>query len=247
MRFRAGTTEELPVVCVLAGGRGSRLGAQTASIPKPMVTVAGRPFVEHQLELLRRHGARRVVMCLGYLGHVVEEALGDGSRFGLQIRYSHDGPAPAGTAGAVRRALPLLDDVFMVLYGDTYLRIDYGDVGRMFRQSQCPALMTVLRNRGQFAPSNAVFSGGRVLAYDKRSPPPGAEWIDYGLSVFDRSVFDRRPYADLADLTRDLASARLLAGYEATERFYEIGTPEALAQTEAFLCRQEQLLHGSCR
>jgi N-acetyl-alpha-D-muramate 1-phosphate uridylyltransferase len=200
-----------------------------------LLTVAGRPFVEHQLELLKSHGARRIVLSVGYLGEQIEAAIADGSQFGLEIAYVHDGPEPAGTAGAVRRALPVLGDEFLVLYGDTYLRIDYVDVARAFRESGLPALMTVLRNRGRMERSNAVFRDGRVTAYDKQSPPPDAEWIDYGLLAFERSAVDDNVQDDLADLTRDLATAGQLAGYEATERFYDIGTPEALAETERFL------------
>lgn len=204
-------------------------------MPKPLLTVAGRPFVEHQLELLRRHGARRVVLAVGYRGELIEEHLGDGTRFGLEIRFVHDGPQPAGTAGAVRRALPLLGEEFLVLYGDTYLRIDYADVARELRRSGLPALMTVHENRGDLAPSNAVYSESRVVAYDKADPPPGAAWIDYGLLAFRPSALGANGRSDLAEVTRDLAAAGQLAGYPARERFYEIGTPAALAETEAFL------------
>ncbi len=214
-----------------------RLGELTSDVPKPLLPVAGRPFVEHQLELLRAHGANRIVLALGYLGERIEEHVGDGSRFGLEIRFSYDGPEPAGTAGAVRRALPLLGNEFMVLYGDTYLRVDYQDVARAFRRSGLPALMTVLRNRDKWAPSNAVYEHGRVIAFDKESPPKVAEWIDYGLSVFQRSVLEQNPATDLADLALELAPQGRLAGYLVHERFYEIGTPEALAETDAFLSR----------
>ena len=138
-----------------------------------MVPVAGKPFVEHQLELLRSHGARRIVMCVGYLGEQLEEAVGDGRRFGVEVEYSYDGPEPAGTAGAIRKALQLLGETFLVLYGDAYLRVDYQDVVRTFQQSELPALMTVYRNRDQLDTSNAVYIDGRVVAYDKKSPPPG--------------------------------------------------------------------------
>lgn len=213
-------------------------------MPKPLLPVAGRPFVEHQFELLRAHGAQQVVLAVGYLGERIEEHIGDGDRFGLEIRFLHDGPEPVGTAGAVRRALPLLGEEFLVLYGDTYLRIDYADVARVFRQSGLPALMTVLHNLGTWAPSNAIYSEGRVTAYDKASPPPGAEWIDYGLLAFRASALECDGPSDLSDVTRDLAAGGRLAGYPASERFYEIGTPEALAETDAFLSR---LAHARAR
>lgn len=206
-------------------------------MPKPLLPVAGRPFVEHQLELLRAHGAQQVVLAVGYRGELIEEHIGDGAPFGLEVRFLHDGPEPVGTAGAVRRTLPLLGEEFLVLYGDTYLRIDYADVARAFRQSGLPALMTVLHNRGRWAPSNAVYAEGRVTAYDKAKPPPGAEWIDYGLLAFRALALEPTGPSDLSDVTRDLAAAGRLAGYPASERFYEIGTPEALAETDAFLSR----------
>jgi NDP-sugar pyrophosphorylase family protein len=225
----------LSPVCILAGGVGSRLGDAVAQTPKPLLDVAGEPFLLHQLRLLAGHGATRAVLCVGYLGEAIEERVG-AERFGIEIAYSYDGPDLLGTAGAVRRALPLLGDIFLVLYGDTYLRIDYAAVERAFRDSGAPALMTVLRNRGQWDTSNAVFADGRVLRYDKARPTADMEWIDYGLGVLTPAALDAAPgAADLADVYCALAQAGWLAGFEAHERFYEIGTPAALAETEAFL------------
>jgi NDP-sugar pyrophosphorylase family protein len=199
--------------------------------------VARRPFIEHQLELLRSHGATRVIVCIGYRGDLIRAAVGDGLRFGLEVAYSDEGRRLAGTAGAIRQALPLLGDSFLVVYGDAYLRIDYRDVARAFARSPAPGLMTVYRNRGRFDTSNAVYANGRVTAFDKESPPPGAEWIDYGLLAFERTLFEATKHDDLADLQRELASSGHLAGYLARSRFYEIGTPAALAETEDFLRR----------
>jgi NDP-sugar pyrophosphorylase family protein len=225
----------LPPVCVLAGGLGSRLGELTRDIPKPLIPVDGRPFAEYQLELLRRSGASRVVFCVGYLGELFEEVLGDGGRFDLELRYSFDGEQPAGTAGAVRRALPLLGDYFLVLYGDTFLRIDYRGVVEAFLRANRPGLMTVLRDRDGSLPCNARLEGDRVAAYDKQTRPEGAEWIDYGLSLYRAGVFGHGGSNDLADIQRELAAAGELSAYEAQCRYYEIGTPEALRETEEFL------------
>ncbi len=227
----------LPPVCILAGGLGSRLGDAVASTPKPLLPVAGRPFLFHQLDLLKRHGADRVVISIGYLGEQIEDAVGDGSGFGLEVLYSRDGPRPIGTAGAVRQALPLLGDRFMVLYGDTYLRIDYQDVARASVRSGLPALMTVLRNQGRWDTSNVEYTPGRVVRYDKFSPNPEADYIDYGLSVLSPEalqVTDARE-SDLATLFQALSAHGLLAGYEAVERFYEIGTPSSLVEASEFL------------
>ena len=232
----------LPTVCILAGGRGERLGERTSTTPKPMLGVAGRPFLLHQLELLARYGAARVVLCVGYHGELIEERIGAG-RFGIEIAYSYDSPALDGTLGAIRRALALLGDRFLVLYGDTYLRLDYGAAVTSWIQSGQPALMTVLRNEGNWDTSNVLYSQGRVLAYDKRHSTSGMRWIDYGLGGLERRALSVVPDTerDLAELYHRLAQEGQLHGFEATKRFYEIGTPEALAETDAFLTSSESL------
>jgi N-acetyl-alpha-D-muramate 1-phosphate uridylyltransferase len=228
---------ELAPVCILAGGLGTRLGERVRDTPKPLLPVAGRPFVFHQLELLRRYGARRIVLCVGYLGEEIERVVGDGGELGLEVLYAYDPPDLAGTAGAVRGALHLLGEEFLVLYGDTYLRIDYLDVQRAFRESGMPALMTVLRNEGRWDTSNVVFEDGLVKVYDKQHLTPDMHWIDYGLGMLSAAALDVTGDADLAAVYRELAQRGQLAGYEATERFYEIGTPDALSETESFLAR----------
>lgn len=224
-------------VCILAGGLGQRLGSLVEEKPKPLLTVAGEPFIFHQLRLLRSHGARRIVICVGYLGERIEETVGGGEEFGLNVAYSYDGDQLAGTAGAVRSALSLLGAEFLVLYGDTYLRIDYGDVLRAFRESDMPALMTVLRNRERWEPSNVVYADGKVLRHSKSSLAPDMEWIDYGLGALSEQAFALcdATESDLSGIYAELAERGLLAGYEAAERFYEIGTPQSLRDTEEFL------------
>ncbi len=228
----------LPPVCILAGGKGTRLGDLAQDVPKPLVSVAGRPFLEHQLELLRSNGADAVVLCVGHLGDRIEAALGDGARLGVSITYAYDPPGLAGTAGAVRAALPLLGDEFLVMYGDTYLRVDYGGVVAARRRAGTPALMTVLRNDDRWEPSNLVYARGMVVAYDKHRPPAAARWIDYGLLAMTPQALDGTDSPDLSDVQRDLAARGLMAGYPARRRFYDIGTPEALALTDRFLGRQ---------
>ena len=228
----------LPPVCILAGGLGTRLGERVRDIPKPLIEVAGEPFLFHQLRLLAAHGARDVVLCVGYLGQSIERRVGT-ERFGLRIAYSFDGPELDGTLGAILRARELLGRRFLVLYGDTYLRIDYGAATAAWQVSGLPAMMTVLRNDGRWDRSNAVYVKGRVMAYDKRAPRPEMRWIDYGLGGLESAALDLAEdgTGDLSDLYRQLAQDGLLYGFEASERFYEIGTPEGLVATDAFLRR----------
>jgi NDP-sugar pyrophosphorylase family protein len=223
-------------VCILAGGRGTRLGARSQAAPKPLLEVAGEPFLMHQLRLLAEHHVREVVVCVGHLGEMIESRLG-AERFGVRIAYSYDAPGLDGTLGAIRRALPLLPERFLVLYGDTYLRVDYQAVSRAWWESRLEALMVVLRNEGRWDTSNAVYESGRVLAYDKCAPTPDMLWIDYGLGGLTAAALARVPDStpELAILYAALARAEQLFGYEATERFYEIGTPASFEETEAFL------------
>jgi MurNAc alpha-1-phosphate uridylyltransferase len=225
-----------PPVCILAGGQGTRLGERVRDVPKPLLEVAGEPFLIHQLRLLAGHGVRRAVICVGYLGETIETRIG-ARRCGVRVAYSHDGPGLDGTLGAIRGALPLLPERFLVLYGDTYLRVDYRAASRAWRESGLGALMVVLRNRGRWETSNARYRRGRVLAYDKHAPTADMSWIDYGLGGLSVGALGcvAESESELAVLYRALARRGDLCGYPATRRFYEIGTPGALRETDVFL------------
>lgn len=225
-------------VAILAGGLATRMRPVTETLPKSLIPVAGEPFIAHQLRLLRREGVARVVLCIGHLGERIRDYVGDGARFGLAVAYSVDAAPLLGTGGALRRALPLLDEAFFVLYGDSYLDIAYAPVLDAFRRSGAPALMTVFRNEGRWDTSNVLFDGKSILRYDKKAPSPEMRHIDYGLGILSPEVLAERPAGeafDLAEIYGALAAAGRLAGYEATRRFYEIGTPGGLADTEAYL------------
>lgn len=229
-------------VAILAGGTATRLRPITETIPKAMVPVAGMPFISHQLRLLRRNGVDRVVLLVGYHGKQIEEFVGDGSDFGLQVTYKYDGKTLLGTGGALRAALPLLGPAFLVLYGDSYLEVPFAPVVDAWRESKLPALMTVFHNKNQFDRSNVIYKDGKIQLYDKAlSGDPSMEHIDYGLGVLTADVIrelgsDGR--FDLAVVYRDLARQKRLAGYEVHDRFFEIGTPEGLRQTEEHLFGQ---------
>lgn len=228
--------ENIPVV-ILAGGLATRLLPITAKIPKALVEVAGEPFLAHQLRLLHRHGFRSAVLCIGYLGEMIQERFGDGAEYGVRLHYSFDGPVLLGTGGAIVQALPLLGPEFVLLYGDSYLLVDYSAVYEAFLQSGKPALMTVFENRDAWDRSNVIFENGEIVAYDKRVRDPRMRHIDYGLSVFRRSVFEGRPAerSDLADVQTELSSRGELAGWLVTQRFFEIGSPSGLAELEQIL------------
>jgi NDP-sugar pyrophosphorylase family protein len=229
--------EKIPVA-ILAGGLATRLRPITEKIPKSLVPIAGKPFLAHQLELLHSRGIRRAVLCIGYLGEMIQRDFGDGEKFGVKLDYSFDGPKLLGTGGAIKRALPLLADEFFVLYGDSYLPLDYAPIAEFFHRSGKPGLMTVFRNEGKFDTSNVVFADGEIKVYDKKNKLPEMRHIDYGLSLFKAGVFDAygadQPF-DLAEVMGKLVREKQLAGFEVTERFYEIGSHTGLEELETLL------------
>jgi N-acetyl-alpha-D-muramate 1-phosphate uridylyltransferase len=228
---------ELMPALILAGGEAKRLRPITDHIPKALVEVAGRPFLWHQLQLLKSHGIRRIVLAVGYLWEKIHDRFGDGSEIGMKIDYSVDGPMLLGTAGAIRQALPLLPERFFVMYGDSYLACDYQRVQAAFRDSGARGLMTVYRNDGRFDTSNVEFDGTRIVRYDKKYRTPAMRHIDYGLAVFQRTVFEAIPAGtnqDLVTVYQDLLRNGDLAAFEVHERFYEIGSPEGLRDTIDF-------------
>jgi NDP-sugar pyrophosphorylase family protein len=225
-------------VAVLAGGLATRLGSLARETPKCLIDVGGAPFVHRQLQLLRSQEVSRVVLCIGHHGEKVIEAVGDGSAFGLEVVYSHDGTEPRGTAGALRNALPLLGDSFFVLYGDSYLECDFGEVQGAYHDAGLPSLMTVFRNDGKWDASNVEFNEGCIVAYDKSRRTNQMHHIDYGLGIFDRRVFDlvpdRGPF-DLAVLYQEMLRRGILAGFEVSQRFYEIGSLAGLQEARNHL------------
>ncbi len=228
---------------ILAGGLGTRMRPATERVPKALLPVAGHPFADWQLRWLERQGVTEVVLSTGHLGSMVRDFVGDGRRWGLTVAYAEEGDRLRGTGGAVRlaSALGLLDERFFVLYGDSYLPIDFSAVEQSFVAAGLPALMTVYDNSGRFDKSNAVLEGSRVVRYEKglAEPPPEMHYIDYGLSVLERRVVDELvpagSVADLATVYGALAARGPMAAAVVTERFYEVGSTGGLADLEAHL------------
>ncbi len=235
------TAPDFPVA-ILAGGLATRLRPLTEKVPKLLLEVAGEPFFSHQLRLLKGSGLTRIVLCVGHRGEMIVDRYGDGAQWGVRLEYSFDGPKLLGTGGALLKALPLLGDVFYVLYGDSYLPIDYRPVGRAVAASGQPGLMTDFENRGRFDTSNVWFADGRIKAYDKKNRTPAMRHIDYGLGVLTPPALAGWPcdqVVDLADVYQKLVGEGRLAGYEVGQRFYEIGSPAGLRELDALLRREE--------
>lgn len=228
---------------ILAGGLATRLRALTETIPKSLIDVNGEPFIAHQLRLLRENEIERVVLCVGYLGEEIQEIIGDGGRFDLQVEYSFDGPKLIGTAGALKGALPFLPDDFLVLYGDSYLDFDYQAAWRSFKASNKLSLMTVFANEGRWENSNVEYDGVSIISYDKQNATRHMRYVDYGLGIFKKEAFDfvptRQPH-DLAQLYQDMLRQNQLAAFEVRDRFYEIGSVSGLQETRQYLASRSK-------
>lgn len=228
---------------LLAGGKATRLRPVTETIPKSMLEVAGRPFIAHQLELIRNNGIEKVLICASFLGEQIEDYAVDGSKFGLSVEYSFDGDELLGTGGAIKNALKKLDEQFFVMYGDSYLITDFKDINEYFFAQNKPALMTVHRNEGKWDNSNVQFEDGVLLKYDKVNRTSDMRHIDYGLGILSKTAFESfsgKRVFDLSEVYVKLLANGQLAGYEVIERFYEIGSFAGLEETDAYLTNKNK-------
>jgi NDP-sugar pyrophosphorylase family protein len=225
---------------ILAGGLGTRLGPLTRTVPKPMVPVAGRPYLEHQLRELARQDVTDVVLLTGYLGEQIEDFFGDGRPLGLRLRYRRE-TTPQGTGGALRDAADLLADSFLLIYGDSYLPIDYAAVLRRLDESGAAGVAVVYDNREDTTVRNNVAVGrdGAVTRYAKGAPDPDLRYVEAGVLAFRREVLGRLPPSGPASLEADLYPGLVARGelvaFVTGQRFYDIGTPERLALIEQVL------------
>lgn len=231
-------------VVVLMGGLGTRLKDYTKECPKSLVDVCGRPFFDYQLDLLMAWGFKKFVFLIGYRADMIEKYYGNGSSRNISIRYSYDGEKLLGTGGAVRRAIDLLEDDFLLIYGDSFMDIDYAQTLYRFvlgKENGARALMTVLRNNNRFDRSNVVMEGGRVVLYDKHETLPEMDYIDYGVSAYRKELFEDYPADeafDISDIQHELSVKGQLAAQIVTKRFYEIGSPASLAEFSEYVTKR---------
>lgn len=236
----------MPTMLVLCGGMAQRMRPLTERVPKSLLDVNGEPFLSHQLRLIRARGIEKAVLSVGHYGEEIEKFVGNGSRWGLDVRCVHDGERLLGTGGAAQAALRYLGSEFWILYGDSYLDIDYSAVLKAYRSGPAPAMMTVYRNRGRWDTSNVSFDAGRVVRYDKKTPSPDMDYIDYGLTLTAASVWSklRNPPWDMSELLSELAREGRLGGFEAVRRFYEVGSLEGLAELGVHLRDAQKTREG---
>lgn len=229
-------------VAILAGGLATRMHPLTRQVPKSLIRVADDFFINHQLRYLSEQGIKKVVLCVGHLAEQIELTVGSGENLGLEILYSQDGPQLLGTGGALRKALSFLGEAFFILYGDSYLPIDFSAVEKKFYSTNKLALMTVFKNKNRWDKSNILVRENLVLEYNKQQPSLAMNYIDYGLSILSTSVLEPYPLQepfDVGELFSKLAQERELIACEVFQRFYEIGSMKGLDElNNLFKCKQ---------
>lgn len=225
-------------IAVLAGGLATRLGSLTANVPKCMLEVNGSPFVYWQIELLKYAGYKEFIFCLSHKSDVIQEYLDDGSRFGVSIKFSIDGATQLGTGGAIIKAVPLLGEEFAVIYGDSYLPINYYNFESAFKNSNSVAMMSLFKNNGQIEASNAELLSDGHVSYQKGSTDFRKKYIDFGISYFKREAFmgyEPNQTVDLAEICERLSNGQQLTGYEVHQRYYEVGSHQGIEELSKYL------------
>ena len=227
-------------VAILAGGLAKRLKKKTENIQKALIDIEGEPFISRQLTHLSNQGIKKVLICIGHLGNQIENYVGDGSKFKLKVFYSKDGNSLLGTGGSAKKASKILEENFFILYGDSFLPINFSNIQKAFFNKKKPALMTIIKNNNKWDKSNVFFKDNNLI-YNKNNPKNNMNYIDYGLSVVNKSIFNLFPdntKFDLSELFENLSNRDLLAGFEVYDRFYEIGSIKGIKDTINFFKKE---------
>ena len=224
-------------IVIMCGGLATRLGNLTKKTPKSMIIIKDKPFLEYQIENLKQHNIKDIVLCVGHLSEKIENYFEDGSKFGVNIKYSYDGDKPLGPIGAVKKGEALLEDEFFIMYGDSYLSVDFQKAYSFFKDNKKLGLMVVYKNQDKYDKSNLKIKDNQVISYGEK----GSDFIDYGTSIIKKKALEMVPKNTMfstGDFFKKLIEKNELLAFEAKKRFYHIGTPEALKEFGNFIKKQ---------
>ena len=222
---------------ILAGGLATRLKPLSFKLPKSLIDINGKPFIHYQLKYIQDQGIEKVTLCIGYKGEMIKNYVGNGNNWGLDVTYSSDWPNLLGTGGAIQKALPFVSEDFFVLYGDSFLPINYLEILSYYRKKRLNNLITIYKNKNLFDKSNIIFDGNKILLYDKVNLNKEMNYIDYGLSILNKTLFKDikiNQNFDLGELFKTLSYSNKLNGIEIKKRFYEIGSFKGIEDTSEF-------------
>ena len=231
-------------IVILCGGKATRLYPLTKKIPKSMMRFEGKPFLEQQLDLLKKNRIFDIVLCVGYKAEQIKKYFGDGKNFGVEIKYSSDKKKLLGTGGALKKAENLLEDSFLVMWGDSYLPFNFQKAIKFFKKSNKPGMMIVFKNLNKYEPSNVEVKNNLVKSYSKKMKTKKMKYIDYGISIYRKEVLKHLPKNQICDLTKlqqALIKKRQLLAYPAEKRFYQIGSPDGLEELKNYIKRKTKL------
>jgi len=223
---------------ILAGGLATRLRPLTETIPKSMLLINNKPFLQYQLELLKNNGITDIVLCVGYLHDQIEDYFKDGKIIGVNIKYSVERNDLLGTAGALKNAEDLLQDKFFLTYGDSCVFLDFREIWSHFNSYSELALLVVYKNYNKYDKSNVCLKGNKVSKYDKKAMDNNMVYIDYGVSLLRKNILrfipDGTVYS-LEDVFKEIIEQNSMLAFEAKERFYEIGSFKGLEEFTNFI------------
>ncbi len=231
-------------VVILVGGLATRLKPITEKIPKSMIRINEKPFLEYQIELLKKNNLTDILLCIGHLSSQIKDYFGDGKRFGVRLDYSEEKEELLGTGGALKKAENLLEDEFFVMYGDSYLILDYQEIAAYFHNFNKLALVAVYKNYNQFDKSNLIVKNGLVKLYDKKGVNPEMVYIDEGISILKKNTlrdFPSHTPFPLDRIFQRLISKKELLAFQTNQRFYEIGSPEGLNDFKNLILKKETI------
>ncbi len=229
-------------VVILVGGLATRLRPLTNKMPKSLIQIRGKPFLEYQLDFLEKDGVKNVILCVGYLGDEIKSFFGNGKRFGINIKYSYESQYLLGTAGALRNAKESLKDEFFVMYGDSYLFLDFIAANSYFKRFDNLGLMVVYKNYDRYDTSNVAIEDNLVKRYSKTQRAKDVVYIDYGVSILKKEAIELVPKNQaysLEELFTELIKKEELLAYEVNKRFYQIGSPEGLAEFKRYILQNK--------
>lgn len=223
---------------ILAGGLGTRMRSITGDkTPKALLTIGEKPFIEWQVRWLKKLGMTKLILSIGHGGELIENFLNTLSDLNLEIKIVYDGPTLLGTGGAVKKSLGLLEENFFVTYGDSFLFFDGIKMMNAHLDSQKPITMMVYKNKNQGDKSNVSILNSEMI-YDKKNIKPDMDYIDYGVSAFQRKYFlqnSNQDIFDLADLVSKASYKNEVFPYFAKHMFFEVGSPQGLENLSQFL------------